>query len=317
MLNDGSDGAPAVLRLQAGIKKGDLAAVESALTLVDRATAAKINGVPLIKLELDSPGGDVVEAVSIGQLIYQNYIMTTVRPGRECVSACVFILMAGAVHYPADGASVGVHKPLLVSWSHMSATQARAKYDALMDYLRQYFSELGVSDRAYDIMMRTASGDMRYFSTAELDQLRLRGEDPAWKALFVERAAGARAPMATAAAFAPPPMLPKIDESWREIVFMPGADDPKIAVRPAVSAPSGPRFVWVLADDGRQSAFVWQQHDIIGFLRRLATALAILFGPVWWLLALFAFEILRARPWPGDPWDRSRNNDQWRLRRFD
>jgi hypothetical protein len=316
VLDDGAGGRPAILRLQSGIKKGDLAALETALALVDRDSATKVNGVPLIKLELDSPGGDVVEAVAIGQLIYQNYIMTTVRPGRECVSACVFILMAGAVHYPADGASIGVHKPLLVSWSHMSAAQAHAKYDALMDYLRQYFADLGIADRTYEIMMRTASGDMRYFSPSELDQLRLRGEDPAWKELFTARAtAAALSTQAPALGLPPPRPLPKIDESWRDIIFMPGADDPKIEIKPTTAPPSGPRYVWALAEDG-QSPFVWMHHDIIGFLLRLAAALGTLFEPIWPLLALLALEILRASPWPGSLWDRSRAPDQWRLTPF-
>ena len=39
-----------------------------------------------------------------------------------------------------------------------------------------YFLELGVSEAAYDIMMRTDSYDMRYFDWTELDRFGLRGQ---------------------------------------------------------------------------------------------------------------------------------------------
>ncbi len=308
VVNDGGDGAPAVLRLQSGIRKGDLVNFQNALALIDRDAVKKVNGIPLIEVELDSPGGDVVEAVAIGRTIYQNYMMTAVRPGHECVSACVFVLMAGAVHYPADGSRIGVHRPLLASWSHMSSAEAHAKYDSLMDYLRQYFAELGVADRAYDIMMRTASRDMRYFSSGELDQLRLRGEDPAWKALYAEKPARAAAP--PPAGYDPPPTLPALDESYRDLVIMPGADEPEIGVRPAAPPARGPKFSWDSLDDGGQLPLDWSAPDIAGFLNRLRAGLVETIGPVRWLLVLLIFEIARARPWPGGPRSAPRRDKQ-------
>jgi hypothetical protein len=319
VVNDGADGAPAVIRLQSAIRRGDLAQLQNALAQIDRAAAEKIHRLPLIKIELDSPGGDVVEAVGIGRVIYQNYLMTMVRRGRECVSACVFILIAGAVHYPENGASIGVHRPLLVSWSHMSAAQAHAKYDGLMEYLRQYFAELGVADQAYDIMMRTGSADMRYFSPAELDQLRLRGEEPAWKALYAQRTAALSEPARVA--LAAPPALPEIDQSLRDLIIMPGADDPPQEAAAAQAEPPpphwsrGPRFVWDSLDDGQQTPFTWSAPDVIGWLKHLAAALAEILEPLWWFLALLAFEILRGRP-PVNPWDKRRRPDAWRLTPF-
>ena len=126
--------------------------------------------------------------MGIGRVIYRHSAMTSVRPAQECVSACVFILMAGAIHTPS-GAAIGVHKPMLVAWHNMSAAEARAKYDGLMRYLRIYFRELGVADEAYDIMMNTSYTDMHYFTWWEMDRLGLRGEGPAWRARFAERQA--------------------------------------------------------------------------------------------------------------------------------
>jgi hypothetical protein len=321
VVNDGADGAPALIRIQSAIRKGDAAATETAIAHVSQTAINRINGVPFITVELDSPGGDVVEALEIGRILHQSFAMTTVRPGRECVSACVFILMAGAVHTPAEGASIGLHKPLLVSWRNMSSAEAHAKYDALMAYLHQYFLALGVDQTAFDTMMRTGSYDMRYFSSAELDRLRLRGEDPAWERLYDAKWATARGPMIAATESAAPadapsaqaPKLPAVDPAWRTIVYMPGAYHEGVDYLAGVHLPDV-HLNWDSMDDGWQGVG-WEAVDIAWLLHRIAAAIADRFGSAAWLLALLALELLRAPrlPHAADP----SGNDHWRLGSFD
>jgi hypothetical protein len=320
IVNDGADGAPAVIRIQAAIRKGDAAAIENALVRVGATVTNRINGVPFVTAELDSPGGDVVEALEIGRILHQRFVMTTVRPGRECVSACVFILMAGAVHTPAEGASIGLHKPLLVSWRNMSSAEAHAKYDALMAYLHQYFLALGVNQAAFDAMMRTGSYDMRYFSPAELDRLGLRGEDPAWERLYDVKWATARRPMIAAMESAAPAdapsaqaqKLPAVDPAWRMIVYMPGAYHEGVDYLAGVHLPDI-HLDWDSMDDGWRGVG-WKAVDIAWLLHRIGGAIAGRFGPATWLLALLALELLRAPRRPDAP-DISRS-DHWRLGSF-
>jgi len=323
VVNDGSDGRSAVIRIQSAITKGDLPRFEAALARVERTAKARINGIPFITVELNSPGGDVVEAVGIGREIHRHAAMTMVHPAQECVSACVFILMAGAVHTPM-GAAIGVHKPLLVAWHNMNYAEARAKYDGLMQYLRVYFRELGVSDEAYDIMMRTNSYDMRYFTWWEMDRLGLRGEGPGWRARFAERQAATavqearlnwRADAAPALSTPTLPMLslPKVDEAWREVVFMPGdlyGKDYYAGVNIERQA------VTLEPMDFDTQRLDWVSPDVGAFLSRLIDAVWGVLEPGWWLLAILLFEILRADPgnWPGHPLRRRR--DQWRLKPF-
>jgi hypothetical protein len=313
--DDGANGGSAKILIRSAIHKGDLAAFEGAIDRVSRTATARINGIPFITVELNSPGGDVVEAIAIGRVIYRHAAMTLVRPGQECVSACVFIMMAGAVHTPI-GALVGVHKPMLVSWRNMSYADARAKYDGLMLYLRGYFHELGVSDEAYDIMMRTGSADMHYFTWWEMEQLGLRGEGPEWRARLAERQAAA-AEQEARRNWVPDeaPSLPKIDEAWRQVVFMPGDLHGKdyyagTDIQPAAA------FDWASINSQVQR-LTWDRPDVVGFAIRLAHAIWDMLKPVWWLLAILLFEILRADPnnWPDHPF-RSRR-DQWRLRPFE
>jgi hypothetical protein len=313
VLDDGANGGSAKILIHSAIHKGDLAAFETALDQVSRTAKTQIEDTPFVTVELNSPGGDVVEAVGIGRAIYQHSAMTLVRPGQECVSACVFILMAGAVHTPI-GALVGVHKPMLVSWRNMSHAEAQAKYDGLMRYLRDYFVELGVSPEAYDIMMRTSSFGMHYFTWWEMDELGLRGEGPGWRARFVERqatAAGQEARLNWSASAAP--SLPKIDESWREVVFMPGDLYGKDYYA-GVDIQRQPLTMESMNLDTQR--LNGDPPDVIGFAVRFAHAVWDMLKPVWWLLAILLFEILRADPnnWPDHPFPSRR--DQWRLAPF-
>ena len=313
VVDDGAGGGSAKILIQSAIHRGDLAAFEAAIGRVSRTATARINGTPFITVELNSPGGDVVEAIGIGRVIYRHAAMTLVRPRQECVSACVFILMAGAVHTPI-GAAIGVHKPMLVSWRNMSGAEARAKYDGLMHYLRDYFHELGVSDEAYDIMMRTSSYDMHYFTWWEMDALGLRGEGPAWRTRFAERQAALAAQEARRDWVAgEAPALPKIDEAWREVVFMPGDFSSKDYY---AGTDIKPLTVTLDSMDSDIQPLNWDPPDVTGFAARLAHAIWDMLKPVWWLLIILLFEILRANPdnWPGHPF-RSRR-DQWRLKAF-
>ena len=308
VVNDGADGASARIRIQSAIHKGDLAEFQAAVDQVSRTAKTRINDTPFITVELNSPGGDVVEAVGIGRVIYQHAAMTLVGLGQECVSACVFILMAGAVHTPSGGAAIGVHRPLLLSWRHMDYREARAKYDGLMRYLHDYFVELGVSETAYDIMMRTDSEDMRYFSPAELDQFRLRGEGPQWRLRFARQQA-AQPAIEQIDIAADLPTLPKIDESYRYVVFMPGALPVGKDYLAGVDIHDRPVVLDTL-DDGTARLFVWfPPPDIIAFLRGIRRVVE----PGWWLMALLVFELMRGgvTVWPDHPSHRRR--DQWRL----
>jgi hypothetical protein len=67
-------------------------------------------GVPFISVELNSPGGDVSEAMQIGRLLRQRFMYTFVLADHECASACVLILMAGVGRMPMPSSRVGLHR---------------------------------------------------------------------------------------------------------------------------------------------------------------------------------------------------------------
>jgi len=63
----------------------------------------------ITKIDLDSEGGQLFEAISIGQYARENLIATEVSRGSICFSACPYILIGGIVRTVRYGATVGMH----------------------------------------------------------------------------------------------------------------------------------------------------------------------------------------------------------------
>lgn len=101
------------VKLTGEIKAGDLERMQAQFQ-VER------NKLPLFKsdpsqtfLYLDSPGGDVREAMAIGRWVRKIGMTTLVFPTSRCYSSCVYILAAG-LHKTVAG-QVGIHRPYLTA----------------------------------------------------------------------------------------------------------------------------------------------------------------------------------------------------------
>jgi ATP-dependent protease ClpP protease subunit len=181
----------AQLALTGQITKGDAATLKAAVNHVGQSTNAKVNGVAFITLELNSPGGDVMEAIEIGKLVRARSMFTAAL--RECSSACVFILVSGVTRAVSDEARIGLHRPYFdpAYFAELEATDARAKYEELVEVARQYFASMNADERAFKVMLRTPSDKVYYLSPREKDDFNFRGQDPAWEefseARFVQR----------------------------------------------------------------------------------------------------------------------------------
>jgi hypothetical protein len=61
-------------------------------------------------VSLDSPGGSVADALTIGRTLRDLGGTTKVESGAICLSACPYIFVGGAVRDVDDGARLGVHQ---------------------------------------------------------------------------------------------------------------------------------------------------------------------------------------------------------------
>jgi ATP-dependent protease ClpP protease subunit len=113
VLHDASapDDIGGTILIHSEIKTGDFTDFQKAADRIRLIEKDTYKPVPLIQVRLDSPGGDVMEAIRIGRLIHERFMHTVVMPERECASACVFILAAGVLRIPTQKAHVAVHRP--------------------------------------------------------------------------------------------------------------------------------------------------------------------------------------------------------------
>jgi ATP-dependent protease ClpP protease subunit len=124
---------------------------------------------------LASPGGDVSEALRIGQLIKSLYATVAVLPRYgPCASAC-FIIYVSAVRRMSADRMLGIHRPYMhpdrlrgLSPKAVEALQTRAWLDA-----ETYLHALRVPPSIVEEMFDNASTDIHWLTGNEITQLGL------------------------------------------------------------------------------------------------------------------------------------------------
>lgn len=104
------------IRSRAGAVTGEAARKTSA-ALDARADAIEdqklIFGKPAIRLYLDSPGGDLAEAMAIGRIARQERLGTVVDVNRQCSDACLLAFAGGVVRKTSWDADIVNHRDML------------------------------------------------------------------------------------------------------------------------------------------------------------------------------------------------------------
>jgi len=135
---------------------------------------------------LASPGGNVEEALKIGQL-FRKYLIIAFAPvritsadGRErfalpgepecdsgkciCASACALIWFGAVDHW----GTVGLHRPHTddPSFKALDPPAAAEAYRRMLDSVRQYLDEMEVPKPMIEAMVATGSADIRWVTIA-------------------------------------------------------------------------------------------------------------------------------------------------------
>ncbi|WP_422823523.1 ATP-dependent Clp protease proteolytic subunit [Variovorax rhizosphaerae] len=129
-----------------------------------------------VNVALDSPGGNVWVAMSIGRTIRKYAFTTRVEVGATCVSACVYLLAAGQARYV--GGRVGVHRPYLQNDGVTSARATKAQYAGVNVQARQYLEEMNLPTSLHDRMMQTPSDRVTWLSAKDLSTYGLTRMNP-------------------------------------------------------------------------------------------------------------------------------------------
>ncbi len=117
----------------------------------------------------NSPGGSLWEGVLMGRILRYRGFNTYVRPGEECVSACLFAFMGGEQRFVYPKGELGGHQ--FYGGNESSTSQGFTQYSTAE--LFKYAREMGVSTEVIEIASSTLPDDMHVFTVDELEKFRL------------------------------------------------------------------------------------------------------------------------------------------------
>ncbi|WP_334189409.1 ATP-dependent Clp protease proteolytic subunit [Noviherbaspirillum sp.] len=130
-------------------------------------------------LYLNSPGGDVVEALLLSEVLRKLHVRLTVSKGGICASACFFLYIAGSTR-DADGSflkdgrrviagKLGLHRPYLRGVS--DALTFEAEQRSIMRKISIYLDNQRVPRRLIDKMMSHSSVDIYWVTREDLREI--------------------------------------------------------------------------------------------------------------------------------------------------
>jgi hypothetical protein len=143
-----------------------------------------LDGIEIL-VEVNSPGGKVIPAMEIGNIIRDNWLWTSLvinDPTAVCYSSCVLIFAAGAVRIQPDLPAIGIHRPFFEAelFAGLDKTEAKQKYDALLSNVRLYLGKMGMAPELYQAMIQVPSNELRNLTAAEIRNWNISGDDPAY-----------------------------------------------------------------------------------------------------------------------------------------
>ncbi len=136
---------------------------------------------------LNSPGGDVEEAIKVADLIKQLALTTKVANQGVCASACFFVWLSGDQRLAGVSGKhigrIGLHRPYQSNPSNNKSSID--KQIVIQQIVSKYMQEQLVPTRLIDAMMNKPSNDLYWLKMADLDEI---GEyQPGTEELYIKK----------------------------------------------------------------------------------------------------------------------------------
>jgi hypothetical protein len=164
------------VRIEGQIVPGDAERLATLALSLKRQDVWELNW---LHVSIDSVGGSVRQALKIGRFLRRQNAFVGLRKDDQCLSSCVFILMAGVMRDAHLGVGiVGVHRPFLFAAD--SDHDFEQSYRETRNELEVYFDEMRVSRSLLDLMYSVPPGEMRILSSGEIESF-LPSMDPVYE----------------------------------------------------------------------------------------------------------------------------------------
>lgn len=142
----------------------------------------------LLYVELDSNGGYVEPATSIGDILFKN--AATIRTTGNCYSACAIVAAGAAFRVYHHDRQIGIHRlndQMLPDSAIKSAESLDAHFRRQYESLEKYFGKYGVSRSFVDDMKSVPNTRIRLVPIGKLDDYGMGYENIAFRDLAQAR----------------------------------------------------------------------------------------------------------------------------------
>lgn len=146
-------------RLEGAIAEGDADRIQSQITGTDPAIDTLI---------LQSPGGSVRDALTLGRALRRAGIGTRVLQGEYCFSACPYLFSGGATRQAEDGAAIGVHQHYFGESTILPAFVAVEDIQRGQGEVMAYLDEMGIDPLVMQHALTTPADEIYVLLPQEL-----------------------------------------------------------------------------------------------------------------------------------------------------
>jgi hypothetical protein len=123
---------------------------------------------------LNSPGGSVIDALTMGRLIRDSKFATEVEAGKTCASSCPLVFAGGVERRAGDRAAIGVHQvAALASAANGPPRDEMDVAQRISAQCQRYLGDMGVSLQVWVHAMETAHDRLFVFKPDELKSLNI------------------------------------------------------------------------------------------------------------------------------------------------
>jgi hypothetical protein len=128
---------------------------------------------------LNSPGGDFEDGMAIARFVHQHNFETYVADGKECISMCAIIWVAGSIRYYTGKAIIGFHS---ISLTAVDKQGNRIKGSKAVPsnggnaLVGAFYSQLGLNDKAIRALTEASPYETFYLNTKNVNELGINAQ---------------------------------------------------------------------------------------------------------------------------------------------
>jgi hypothetical protein len=169
---DGAMAKPMTFEL---VGSGKLMATGTIIPGLAEAFAAEVakRGDYIKTVVLNSPGGSVTDALTMGRLIREKRFATEVEAGKYCASSCPLVFAGGLERRAGDKAAIGVHQVAALGSASAAPRDEMDVAQRISARCQRYLGDMGINLQVWVHAMETPHDKLFIFKPDELKSLNI------------------------------------------------------------------------------------------------------------------------------------------------